>query len=241
MNRFVFRIFAIPVVVALVLLFIVPVIYAEATGAPAAPTLSHNQWGGDYNGDYDLTWHMYYGNNATSWKLYEKIGTGGYEVIYTGVLEDNTPYPQSSTVGIRGKTISGTYTYYVELENAYGTSKSNTVSVIVGNEHGDILLTGVDTQGLVNQFTINQGVHDFQLGFVGAASPVFSVETNNDSVLNCQIVNGTTLRLEGLTSGRAGLRIAEQTTKCSTRYVGVRVREQDGSLPECQRMFLWGP
>lgn len=212
------------------LLFTVPVINAGATGAPAVPTLSHNQWGGDVDGDYDLTWNLYYGNNATSWMLYEKMGAGDYVVIRSGVLEDNTPHPQSGTVEIRGKTIAGTYTYYVELENAYGTSKSNTVSVIVGDQFGDILINGVDTHGLVNQFTINQGVNEFVLSFVGTASPNFKVETNNDYVLNCQVVNNNTLRLEGLNAGRAGLRITEQTTNM-TRYVGVRVRKQDVSLP----------
>jgi hypothetical protein len=49
---------------------------AAATAAPGRVTLSSDQWGGDVDGNYNLTWNMYYGNNGTSWSLHEKNRNG---------------------------------------------------------------------------------------------------------------------------------------------------------------------
>ena len=50
----------------------------EAAGIPAQFTLSHNQWAGDPDGDYDVTGNMWYGNNGTSFILYEGYNSQNY-------------------------------------------------------------------------------------------------------------------------------------------------------------------
>lgn len=204
---------------------------AAASGVPGRVTLSSDQWGGDTDGNYNLTWNMYYGNNATNWCLYEKAGTGGaFKQICSESIADNTPSPQSAVKAITGKTVSGNYSYYVALSNSYGTSTSNTITVTVGNANGDILIGSVDGDFPVNQFTIKQESCDFPLSYVGAANPAYTVETNHNTVVNCSIQNKSTLHIQGLKAGRASLKIRETTTNV-TRYVGVRVRNADGSLP----------
>ncbi len=206
-------------------------VFAAASNPPAVASLAHNQWAGDVDGNFDLTWNMWYGNNGTTWKLYEKVGAGNFAEIYSETLTDNTPSVQSGMKQIRGKTLAGTYSYYVELINSYGSSKSNTVSVVVGSATGDIILTGIDINPApVNQFTIAQGTTEIPIHYLASENPVFKVSTNNNSVLNCSIVNNTTLRVEGLKSGRASLKIHE-TNSNKVRYVGVRVKNADGSLP----------
>src|SRR5262249_34385160 len=69
----------------------------------------------------------------------------------------------------------------------------------------------------------------FSLDLFGVSNPNFSVSTNNRSVVNFQ-VNGKTLSLQGLKSGRSSLRIEEVSTG-EVRYVGVRVRTASGELP----------
>jgi len=204
--------------------------FAAATGAPGTAQLAHNQWGGDVDGDFDLTWNMWYGNNATSWKLFEKIGAGNFSEIDSGSLADSTPSVQSGAKQIRGRTISCTYYYYLTLTNSYGSTNSNTVSIIVGNATGDILLQGIDVVQTVNQFIISNGTSDIPLSCMAATTPTYTVATNNSSVINCSIVNNDTLRVQGLKGGRASIIIRETTTNKS-RYVGVRVKNVDGTLP----------
>lgn len=95
------------------------------SGAPATPALTHNNWDG--RGTYEITFHIWWGNNATSYKLYEDG-----ELIQEGNLEADSPNAQSKAFSIQ-KTKNGTYQYKIELSNAYGTTSSNTISVTVTN------------------------------------------------------------------------------------------------------------
>lgn len=95
------------------------------SGAPATPALSHNNWDG--RGTYEITFNIWWGNNATSYKLYEDNA-----VIQEGDLEANSPNAQSKVFSIQ-KTENGTYQYKLELANTYGTTGSNTISVSVTN------------------------------------------------------------------------------------------------------------
>jgi hypothetical protein len=182
----------------------------------------------------------------------KKIGTGEFTKIHTAAISDATPAAQSGAKAITdatpaaqsgakaitGKTITGIYYYYVTLTNSFGTTTSNTITVTVGNSTGDILINSVDSQQTVNQFTISQGSADYTLNYVGAATPVYAVATNNPSVISCA-VQGSKLTVKGLKAGRASLKIRESTTNV-TRYVGVRVKNADGSLPGMPKYLSLG-
>ncbi len=87
---------------------------------------------------------------------------------------------------------------------------------------------GVDAGSPALQITVPQGVSTFPLSLSGGGA-AWIVASNNPAVAAAQVVGGA-LQVQGLSAGRAGLRIQE-TTSGATRYVGVRVRAADGSLP----------
>lgn len=92
-------------------------------GVPAVPALSHNNW--DQKATYAIEFNIWWGNNATSYKLFENN-----QVIQEGSLEANSPNAQSKVFQMN-KTINGTYQYKIELTNSFGTTNSSTISVTV--------------------------------------------------------------------------------------------------------------
>ncbi|MCX7745712.1 MAG: glycosyl hydrolase family 18 protein [Clostridia bacterium] len=98
-------------------------VYAAATGIPATPSLSHDNWDGD--GSYNLTMNVWWGNNGTSVKFYENG-----QLISTDTLTDNSPSQQSFKKTISGKA-KGTYKYTCELINSFGKATSSEVIVNV--------------------------------------------------------------------------------------------------------------
>lgn len=99
----------------------------KATGVPGQPVLSNNNGHetGLQDGDYKITMNMWWGNNATVYKLYEN-GT----LIDTQSLRDDSPAAQTAVTTIAGKE-NGTYTYTAELNNSFGTTVSSSHVVIV--------------------------------------------------------------------------------------------------------------
>ncbi|MNO87363.1 Rhamnogalacturonan endolyase YesW precursor [compost metagenome] len=99
----------------------------KATGMPGAPVLSNNNGNdtGLLDGDYQITMNMWWGNNGTTYKLFENG-----ELIDTQILNDNSPNAQSAISDITGKG-NGTYTYTAELTNIFGTTVSRTHVVTV--------------------------------------------------------------------------------------------------------------
>ncbi|WP_160035403.1 chitinase N-terminal domain-containing protein [Paenibacillus sp. An7] len=98
-----------------------------AEGVPGQAVLSSNNGhdNGLQDGSYEITMNLWWGNNATEYKLYEN-GT----LIDTQKISDRTPERQSAVSSITGKS-NGTYTYTSELTNSYGTSSSTSVVVVV--------------------------------------------------------------------------------------------------------------
>lgn len=100
---------------------------SPAVRAPGTPMLSHNNGfvNGLLGGSYTVSMNMWWGENATSYKLYED-----------GVLVDsqkltyNAPWAQFAQTKITGKT-NGTYTYVAELANDKGVTRSQTLTVRV--------------------------------------------------------------------------------------------------------------
>ncbi len=94
-------------------------------GAPAAGSISHNNWDGD--GVYDITMNIWWGNNATSWTVYEND-----KIILFKALQGNSPNAQTAVYSVTGRA-NGTYTYRVDLKNRFGTTSTNTITVNVTN------------------------------------------------------------------------------------------------------------
>ncbi|MGL4330572.1 MAG: hypothetical protein ACRCSD_08260, partial [Clostridium sp.] len=205
---------------------------AAATGQPGIGQLQHNQWGEDIDGDYDLTVNMWYGNNGTSYILYERLGLNGeFKAVEKGDIADKSPNVQNFTIPIRGRKIEGMYYYYIELVNSYGKSKSDIISVKVGGgEYSNIVIENVDNEKSATQFTVSQGKSSFKLSNSASKGSNFTVIGNNNSVAKASIVNGNILNIEGIQSGRSGLKIVD-TKSGEIRHIGVRVKNSDGTLP----------
>ncbi|SHK14388.1 hypothetical protein SAMN02745163_03268 [Clostridium cavendishii DSM 21758] len=213
---------------------------AFAAGKPGIPKISSNKWGGDTGGDYDITFNMYYGNNGTSYKLYEKLGVKDYKVISEGTLTDNSPSAQSLTIPIRDRKLAGTYSYYLELTNSFGTSTSNTLDLNVGDKNiSKNLISGIDDNGSVYQFTIPQGHSEYKIENYSVQSPKYSVISSNTDSVKATIKNENVLSIDAVSAGRSGLKIIEATSG-DVRYVGARVKNADGTNPGMPKYLSMG-
>ncbi|WP_305852928.1 rhamnogalacturonan lyase family protein [Actinotalea soli] len=90
---------------------------------PARGTLSHDNW--DRDGDYTVTMNMWWGTNATAYRLFEDG-----ELIDSQDLVAATPGAQQARTEITGRA-PGQYTYLAELENAAGVTETREITVRV--------------------------------------------------------------------------------------------------------------
>ena len=206
--------------------------FAAASAAPAKPTVTHNQWGTDVDGNYDITSSIWYGNNATSYKVFERFGTSGeFELIDEGKLEDGTPAAQSVVTEVRDRSKSGIYYYYTEFINEFGSSKSDIIEVVVGtNGKAAIVIDKIDNEGVKTQFTIEQGTVEYKLTNPKSDNSTFEVISNTRDVAKTEVINGNVLKVTGLKEGRSGLKITDKNTG-DIRHIGVRVKKANGDLP----------
>ena len=91
--------------------------------APGVPVLSHDN--GDRNGDYTVSADLWWGTNATSYRLYENG-----KVIDEQSLVAASPNAQHASTAVTGRA-RGTYEYVAEFINAAGATKSKAVTVTV--------------------------------------------------------------------------------------------------------------
>ncbi|UUX92542.1 glycosyl hydrolase family 18 protein [Methanoplanus endosymbiosus] len=99
-----------------------------SSGIPGTPVLSHDNW--DNDGDYTITMNMWWGENGNNLKIYENGN-----LIASRTLTENSPQAQQYSESFSGKK-SGTYEYYAELTNDYGTTESAKITVTVSNPSG---------------------------------------------------------------------------------------------------------
>ncbi len=99
----------------------------NATDVPGTPVLSDDNGHdtGLLDGSYQVTMNMWWGNNGSTYKLYENDA-----LIAQGKLADQSPAAQQVTTPVTGKA-NGTYTYVLELTNSFGTTKSAPLTVKV--------------------------------------------------------------------------------------------------------------
>ncbi|MNI19792.1 Heparin and heparin-sulfate lyase precursor [compost metagenome] len=101
----------------------------KSKAKPGTPILSNDNGydTGLHDGNYKVTMNMWNGENGRIYKLYEND-----ILIDTKVLNDRSPSAQSTVTSITYKQ-NGTYRYYAELTNAFGTTTSLTHVVTVTN------------------------------------------------------------------------------------------------------------
>jgi hypothetical protein len=99
----------------------------DPKGIPGKPVLSDNQGynTGINDGTYAIAMNMWWGNNGTTYRLYEN----GI-LIDTQVLSDKSPNAQWAITDIHDKPV-GTYEYQCELTNDSGATSSEKMIVIV--------------------------------------------------------------------------------------------------------------
>lgn len=93
-----------------------------------------------------------------------------------------------------------------------------------------INIDGVDVDGQALQITIDQATFEYDLSVIDRTAIDFSVATNNSRVVDAEIVGDGLLRVTGLTAGRASLKLTDSVSG-AVRFVGIRVRTDDGQLP----------
>jgi uncharacterized protein YjdB len=96
-------------------------IVSKSKAKPGSPILSNDNGydTGLLDGTYNVTMNMWSGENGRVYKLYEND-----VLIETKILTDNSPNAQKAVTAISGKK-NGTYRYFAELTNAFGTTTSS--------------------------------------------------------------------------------------------------------------------
>ncbi len=97
---------------------------SSAKEKPGKPSLTHDNWW-PADGDYTVTMNMWWGVNGDKVKIYEN-GV----LIKKAALKDNSPQAQTYSLKVKGKK-NGKYTYYAELINEAGITRSDDLVVDV--------------------------------------------------------------------------------------------------------------
>ncbi|WP_194410488.1 DUF1349 domain-containing protein [Microbacterium cremeum] len=100
-----------------------PLTVTVTDAAPGVPRLSTSNRDGD--GDYAIAANLWWGTNATSWRLFEDDVE-----IASGDLAAATPDAQRVEVPLEGRA-RGEHRYVIEFENAAGSTRSAVLSVLV--------------------------------------------------------------------------------------------------------------
>lgn len=100
-----------------------PVTVSVTDAAPGVPVLSSDNH--DRDGDYSVTADLWWGTNATGYRLYEDG-----ELLSAGALAARTPEAQSVAVDVTGRDV-GRHVYVIEFVNSAGVTSSAPLTVRV--------------------------------------------------------------------------------------------------------------
>ncbi|MCX7748901.1 MAG: dockerin type I domain-containing protein [Clostridia bacterium] len=213
-NRMSFKALSLLLCVA----FVFSLMSVTAVAAPGTPSIFiENDGAGGTN--FTVGFNIWWGDGATSWKLFEDDKE---------IFGENLSSGMKASYQVKDKTY-GVYKYRVEVSNSSGTSVSKDQYQVVGGASKITVKEG-DIGAQAFQVTVNQGVSDFNLSHIEIPNATFSVVTNNDSVADISIVNGNILRVNAKKAGRTSAKIKENS-KGDVRLVGIRVKTADGKLP----------
>ena len=193
-----------------------------SAAAPGKPTISVLQdW---TNGGYGVTWAVYSGGAATTYQLLED-GT-----VYTqGAAPAAANGSQTATIGIHNRPY-GAHSYQIVLTNAAGTSSSSAASYAADGA-SKIIVGAADAAMQARQVTVALNTTtSYALSVVDGSTGSFQLASNNDTVISYSMQDARTLLVTGLAPGRASLRITN-TVSGESRWLGVRVKNADGTLP----------
>ncbi|WP_350350330.1 glycosyl hydrolase 53 family protein [Microbacterium sp. A8/3-1] len=102
---------------------VLPITLTVKDAAPGTPVLSADNH--DRDGSYTMTANLWWGTNATSYRLFED-GV----LLAEGELSAKTPAAQQVSVPVTGRP-AGTHSYRIEFVNAAGVSESKVLAVKV--------------------------------------------------------------------------------------------------------------
>lgn len=100
-----------------------PVTVEVRDAAPGVPVLSADNWDGD--GDYTVTADLWWGTNATGYRLFEDGA-----LLAEGALAAATPSAQRAAIALTDRE-AGSHVYRVEFLNAAGSTTSAELTVTV--------------------------------------------------------------------------------------------------------------
>ncbi|NEW09306.1 endonuclease [Paenibacillus sp. SYP-B3998] len=101
-----------------------PLVIKITEASPGKPELSQDNWDGD--GNYKVTMNMWWGTNATEYRLYEN----GQLIDTKSLKATAVPSAQNALTTITGRA-KGVYEYRSELVNAGGVTSSEKITVKV--------------------------------------------------------------------------------------------------------------
>ncbi len=216
-----------------------PPIVQPNTGVGVA-VVQTGQWNGGFGANLVITnngaaavnnWTLSFNFNQTISGLWNGSYTqAGSSVSITNASWNGTLAPgANTTVGFNGNgTLSAASTTNCVFNGSPCTlSFSTSVAPPLGVQA--IQISTVDNGSPALWFTIPQGSNTYTLSLANPGTANFSAIASNSHV-TASILSGNTLQVTGVSAGRASLKIADSVSG-TTRFVGVRVRNADGTLP----------
>ena len=192
--------------------------------APGKPTLAIlKNWGAE--GGYVLEWNKWSGPDGTSWRVLED----GVE-IHRAAATPGTDGRQTGRYLV-GHRDYGVFSYRVGLSHAAGETFSDTQTFASGGASG-LKIAALDQSSQARQVTIEPNKDtDLEVTRPGGSGALsLTLATNNTTVFTFSDQGGGKIRLRGVKAGRASLKIEDKTSG-EVRFLGVRVKNSNGSLP----------